>query len=260
MNTRVIALTFLLFLENTSLSAMDLNETTVIINEAKETTQMLQGEFDVLVNEVEITSPQVIDSLPIIETNNTVAVINQELMELNTSTSQVFEMNKSIEINNTVTVINKELMELNTSTSQVFEMNKSIEINASIPIEDLNSSKKSSCKEKNSTVLLNGLTINLDENNTIEDNGCTDSNLGTSAEGLVIFKTRIKPYCKMNGETFAKQYMQEDWDDIYHDKEFKMEIIKACPNMKERYRDKWTPHLYQFTLEYASDSDAIPEC
>ena len=260
MNTRVLALTFLLFLQNTSLSAMDLNETTVIINEAKEATQMLQGEFDVLVNEVEITNPQVIDALPIIETNNTVALINKELMELNTSTSQVIDSLPIIETNNTIAVINKELMELNTSNPQVFEMNKSIEINASIPIEDLNLTQKLSCKENNSTILLNGLTINLDENNTIEDNGCTDANLGTSAEGLIIFKTRIRPYCKINGETFAKQYMQEDWDDIYYDKEFKMEIIKACPNMKERYKDKWTPHLYQFTLEYASDSDAIPEC
>lgn len=99
--------------------------------------------------------------------------------------------------------------------------------------------------------------------NTNESNQTTiikDDKLGTSNIGLIIFKTQIKPYCKMGGEKFAKQYMQEDWEEIYDDKEFKMELIKACPNMKERYQEKWTDDLYQFALEYASDSDAIPEC
>ncbi len=83
---------------------------------------------------------------------------------------------------------------------------------------------------------------------------------GTSNLGLIIFKSKIKPYCEMSGEKFAKQYMQEDWEEIYEEKEFKKELIKACPKMKDKYQDKWTDDLYQFTLEYASDSDAIPEC
>ncbi|HIP51927.1 MAG TPA: hypothetical protein EYG94_07565 [Campylobacterales bacterium] len=201
MYKRVLALTFLLLL-NTSISAMDLNETTIIINEAAEATEVLQNEFHSLVSETPIQ--------------------------------------KEIEV-----------------TEKIFEF-KNIDKNSSI--SELNSSKKSSCNENNQSLIINGLTINLDQNNTITDNGCTDSNLGTSAEGLTIFKTRIKPYCKINGDKFAKQYMQEDWDDIYHDKEFKMEIIKACPKMEKRYRDEWTPHLYQFSIKYASDSDAIPEC
>jgi hypothetical protein len=229
MYKRVLALTFLLLLQNTSVSAMDLNETIVIISDATEATQVLQEEFNTLVDEVE--SPKKIETL-----------------EVNSSQVQVVELMPILEINETLEVNNS-----------IIKFNEAIDINSSI-ITELNSSKTSSCKENNQSVIINGLQINLDGNNTVSDNGCTDANLGTSDEGLIIFKTRIKPYCEISGEKFAKQYMQEDWDDIYHDKEFKMEVLKACPNIEERYRDKWTPHLYQFTLEYASDSDAIPEC
>jgi len=106
-------------------------------------------------------------------------------------------------------------------------------------------------------------TLLNDTNATNETNQTSilkDDKLGTSNIGLIIFKTQIKPYCEMSGEKFAKQYMQEDWEEIYEEKELKKELIKACPQMKDKYQDKWTNDLYQFTLEYASDSDAIPEC
>jgi hypothetical protein len=219
---------------------MDLNETTVIINEATDATHLLQNEFNTLINE--IPSPK---ELKVIEVNST-----------------FINVDELIDINSTVPII-----ECNSSISPIADLNKSlivgnefIDLNSTITLTDLNNSIKSSCKETNQSIILNGLNINLDENNTISDNGCTDANLGTSAEGLIIFKTRIRPHCEISGEKFAKQYMQEDWDDIYHDKEFKMEVLKACPQVEKRYKDSWTPHLYQFTLEYASDSDAIPEC
>ena len=121
--------------------------------------------------------------------------------------------------------------------------------------------------DKNATVkIVNEATIAVaplkDKINTLlnETNSTSDTKLGTSNIGLIIFKTQIKPYCEMSGEKFAKQYMQEDWEEIYEEKELKKELIKACPQMKDKYQDKWTDNLYQFTLEYASDSDAIPEC
>jgi len=208
MYKKVLTFIFSLLL-STSIFAMDLNKTIVIINEATQATQILQDDFNTLINE---------ESTP-----NKV-----EVPEINSTLPQIVEPDNS-----------------------VINVNKII---------DINNTKNPYCQESNESIILNGLSINLEQNNTISNNGCTDSNLGTSAEGLLIFKTRIKPYCEINGDKFAKQYIQEDWDDIYHDKEFKMEIIKACPEMEKRYRDKWTPHLYQFTIEYASDSDAIPEC
>lgn len=224
----------LLLLFNTSLFSMDINNTISIITEASKATEILQDEFNTLINEEsepkqeeKLNTPQITPPISSLEVNNTTALV---------FSPKIYELNESIEIN------------------------ESIELNTSISINELNSSKKSSSQEENRTLVINGLSINLDDNNSIADNGCTDSNLSTSAEGLLIFKTRIKPYCKMTGEKFAKQFIQEDWEDIYHDKEFKMEMLKACPKMEKRYRDKWTPHLYQFTIEYASDSDAIPEC
>lgn len=174
MYKRVLEFTFLL-LVSTSLSAMDLNETTVIINEATNATHVLQDKFNILVNEIPTTKEEI-----------------------------------SVEINGTV------------------DVNKSIDTNES--------------------------------NISVRDNGCTNQNLGTSVQGLIIYKTKIKPYCEMSGDKFSKQYMQEDWEDIYHEKEFKMEVLKVCPHVEDSYKDKWTPHLYQFAIEYASDSDAIPEC
>ncbi|CAA6810123.1 MAG: Unknown protein [uncultured Sulfurovum sp.] len=217
MYKRLLALIFLL-LQNTSISAMDLNETIVIINEAQEATQLLQNEFHTLVEEIPI--PQEIE---VLEINNSLPQVIQPLL--------------------------------------IIEKKQTLDTNNSSLMEKPNNIPSLSCKENNQSIMIvNGLSINLDKNNSLSENSCTDANLGTSAEGLLIFKTRIKPYCKLSGEQFAKQYMQEDWDDIYHDREFKMEVIKACPHIKERYKDAWTPDLYQFTLEYASDSDAIPEC
>jgi len=171
---KVLTLTSLSLL-TLPLSAVDLNETTVIINEADRATQALQEEFQSLINET-----------PTPQKANPVEVV------------------PSITID------------------------KNGEINRS----------------------------------TLTDNNASNSDLGTgsAAAGLIIYKTQIKPYCKMTGDKFAKQYTQEDWEDIYHDEEFKIELLKACPKLKERYEDKWTPDLYQFAVEYASDSDAIPEC
>jgi len=53
----------------------------------------------------------------------------------------------------------------------------------------------------------------------------------------------------MRGNKFSKQYTQKDLEDIYHDEEFKVELLKACPKIKEKYEDKWTLELYKFTIE-----------
>jgi len=210
MYKKVLTLTCLL-LANISLSAMDFNETTSIINEAEKATQTLQNEFDILVNE---------------------EPTKQKIVEVNSTIPSLVDV--------------MPIMEVHT-----------IDINSTITVNELNTS----CTENNLSIQTHDLNTSIDSNETVPDNGCSDTEIqGKSIRGLIIFKTRIKSVCEMNGEAFAKQYTQEDWDDIYHDKEFKMEIFKACPKIEKRYKDKWTPHLYQFVLEYASDSDAIPEC
>lgn len=273
---KILTLTYFLFL-NTSLSAMDLNETMVIINEATQATKTLQDEFYVLTNEV---IPPIQEKVLEVNSTNIETVHILDIPEVNATTIMVHEVTEAVHdefdvlINNPVPPIQEKTIEVNLSNTKIInivnstevntssEFNKSVEINNTFPIQELNSTQRISCKE-NLIPIDNNKTSNLnyDDNNSIADNGCTDTGIeGSSIRGLIIFKTRIKPTCKMNGEEFAKQYMQEDWDDIYHEKELKMEVLKACPQIEKRYKDKWGPHLYQFVLEYASDSDAIPEC
>ncbi len=209
------------------LIAMDLNESKIIINEAKEATIILEEQFNTLINE----------ETPFIE---------EEIIELNQSKEIVLDIEEVEEINNTNLPQSdtiKTQLENNESNQTVIEILNSV---------DLNSSEDIHHEEHNESI---------DINSTEEDDNSTQTEVeGTSLRGLIIYKTRIKPFCDINGEEFAKKYMQEDWDDIYYEKEFKMEVLKACPKIEGRYKDKWTPHLYQFAVEYASDSDAIPEC
>jgi hypothetical protein len=169
-------------------------------------------------------------------------------VELNQSN----EISPSIEINNSELIPSEVIMVVEADNTlhkvNILENNqtnttlKNIDMNLS---SENNDNKASSCYKR-------------DNNNTKE---CQEEETeGKMIRGLIIFKTRIKPFCDMTGEEFAKQYAQEDWDDMYHEKTFKKEIFRACPRIEKRYKDKWTPHLYEFTLEYASDSEAIPEC
>jgi len=171
-------------------------------------------------------------------------------------------MIKKIPIIMSITILNISLyaMDLNETTSILEEATKATEElqDKFITLRDEPSNKS----KTEALEIIPSITINKtgEINTTITDSNNTNITLGTSAAGLIIYKTQIKPYCEMTGDKFAKQYTQEDWEDIYHDEEFKMELLKACPKLKKRYKEKWAPDLYQFAVEYASDSDAIPEC
>jgi len=107
------------------------------------------------------------------------------------------------------------------------------------------------------TNLTDSIEIQKDKNSTEESE---EENEGSMEKGLVIFKTRLKVPCGMTGEEFAKNYTQEDWEDIYDGKEFEKAVVEICPKMEGKYKKRWTSHLFQFSVEYASDSDNIPEC
>ncbi len=227
----------ILSLLNLPTFAIDLNETTTtIINEAQEATQLLQHEFETLINEE-------------------IVIDNKKTIDNNSSNLTSINITSSMKENNLLEA-NKSIDENSSNEKEILSVKKIVEINETISINELNNSKKNSCQEENQT------TLDSNESNSTTDSDCIEITevQGSSIHGLIIYKTRIRPYCEMSGESFAKQYMQEDWDDIYYEHEFKNEVIKACPKIEKRYKEKWTPHLYQFALEYASDSDAIPEC
>jgi len=222
-----------------------------------------------------------------IETNET-QVIPNKLMNI-TLDSNDSENNHSSE----GTVINATIVEQNIIETNTTESNLShypspslidpLQVDQNLSLQEDPNLQEITVLEINQTNTTTPLelTVPIDQNNTGQNSigqnstkniSCEDneSNItqecqeeeveGKMIRGLIIFKTRIKPFCDMTGQEFAKQYAQEDWDDIYHDKEFAQEVFKACPRVEKRYKTKWTPHLYEFTLEYASDSEAIPEC
>jgi len=267
MSKRILAIASLFFL-SLSLFSLDMNEANHIIEEASKATEGLQENFDTLNQEEtqEIETPVLL----LTETNITTKEINQtkkeellipdniiEVKEINSSTIAVVPENNissSMEPLPLHAVLNEQnsTTELNLTQSK-HESNITIEEPHTI-VETNTTVTKS--EESNITL--------LEINSTIEDDNLSKDEHyeteGSATRGLVIFKTHLKKLCGMTGEEFAKNYTQEDWDDIYDAKEFQKVVLELCPKMEGKYKERWTPHLYQFSLKYASDSDEIPEC
>lgn len=118
----------------------------------------------------------------------------------------------------------------------------------------------------NSTIIQDeNRTVVIENNDTkiqtpIQENNETVEIKERSSEGFVIFKLNLKTPCDMTSIDFAKNYTQEDWDEIYDADEFKKVVLELCPNIEGQYQDIWTSPLYQFAIKYASDVDDIPEC
>lgn len=264
---------------HTTLFAIDLNKTTTIIHEATKATEELQKAFEIELNQSNETlsaldmnnsTPTLSKSISIIqesnETTNSESNFTQEYSTPSSITPLSSEENITIEVNSSTLILSESInivQEANATKSA--ELNLTMEQNQSnetISIVELNHTNTTTNIEMNVSSETNSTKIiSCDANDSNGTKECQEEEVeGKMIRGLIIFKTRIKPFCDMTGEEFAKQYAQEDWDDIYHDKEFKKEVFRACPRVEKRYKDKWTPHLYEFTLEYASDSEAIPEC
>jgi len=80
-------------------------------------------------------------------------------------------------------------------------------------------------------------------------------------KGQKLFIKKFKKPCGFNGAKFASKHSQDEWEKIMKDGKFKEELIKYCPSVKpEDIKDKWVPHLYDFSYEYANDSGNVPSC
>jgi len=231
------------------------------------------------IDESEITVSKITTS---IETNETQVIPNKLMnITLDSNDSENNHSSESTVIN--ATIVEQNIIETNTTESNLSHypspsLIDPLQVDQNLSLQEDPNLQEITVLEINQTNTTTPLelTVPIDQNSTEQNStkniSCEDneSNIteecqeeeveGKMIRGLIIFKTRIKPFCDMTGQEFAKQYAQEDWDDIYHDKEFAQEVFKACPRVEKRYKTKWTPHLYEFSLEYASDSEAIPEC
>lgn len=90
--------------------------------------------------------------------------------------------------------------------------------------------------------------------------------LGTTAsadvvKGQKLFIKKYKKACGFNGAKFASKHSQDEWTEIKEAGKFKEEFMKICPNVKEnKLKDKYMPHIFDFSLEYANDSGNVPSC
>ena len=83
----------------------------------------------------------------------------------------------------------------------------------------------------------------------------------SSAKGQKIFILKFKEPCGFNGAVFAAKHSQSQWQEIKDNGNFKNEFMKICPNVKESdIKDRWVPHIFDFSYEYANDSGNVPSC
>jgi Spy/CpxP family protein refolding chaperone len=82
-----------------------------------------------------------------------------------------------------------------------------------------------------------------------------------AVKGQKLFIKKFKKACGFNGAKFASKHSQAEWEEINANGKFKEELMKICPNVKESdIKDKWLPHIYDFSYEYANDSGNVPSC
>lgn len=80
-------------------------------------------------------------------------------------------------------------------------------------------------------------------------------------KGQKLFIKKFKKACGFNGAKFAAKHSQDEWEKIMNDGKFKEEMMRICPKIEEsKIKDKWVPHIYDFSYEYANDSGNVPAC
>ncbi|WP_373029395.1 cytochrome C [Sulfurovum sp.] len=78
-------------------------------------------------------------------------------------------------------------------------------------------------------------------------------------KGQKIYLKKLKAPCNIGGATFAQRHTQDEWEAIHEAGKFADEVKKICPKVK-KFKPKYTPDVYDFVYEYASDSGNVPAC
>jgi len=80
-------------------------------------------------------------------------------------------------------------------------------------------------------------------------------------KGQKIYLKKLKAPCNIGGATFAQKHTQDEWEEIYEAGKFVDEVKRLCPKIKvKKFKAKYTPHVYDFVYEYASDSGNVTAC
>ena len=79
------------------------------------------------------------------------------------------------------------------------------------------------------------------------------------AKGQKLFIKKMKKPCGFSGGEMAKKHTQAEWKAIQDAGKLNDELVKICPNAKP-LKKKYVSHVYDFLLNYASDSGNVPSC
>lgn len=77
------------------------------------------------------------------------------------------------------------------------------------------------------------------------------------AKGQSIYSKKIKGQCGDKPATDLTQSLtQKEWETALKDGTFETKVKAICPDIKA-YKEKWTPHLFDFVYEYAKDGEDL---
>lgn len=84
-------------------------------------------------------------------------------------------------------------------------------------------------------------------------------------KGQRIYIKKLKSVCGMSGAVFAAKYDQATWSESNDDGTLTETMTEVCPSGKEffeseKFKTKYSSHLYDFVDKFASDSGNIPSC
>jgi hypothetical protein len=84
-------------------------------------------------------------------------------------------------------------------------------------------------------------------------------------KGKRIYLKKLKSKCGFSGADFAAKHTQREWKDAKESDKLSEVMIESCPAGKdffssEKFKKKFSFHLYDFVYEFASDSGNVPSC
>jgi hypothetical protein len=86
-----------------------------------------------------------------------------------------------------------------------------------------------------------------------------------AGKGKRIYQKKLKAKCGFSGGVFAAKHTQEEWTEAQEDGTLGELMTKECPAGKDffesdKFKNKFSSHLYDFVNDFASDSGNIPSC
>ncbi len=84
-------------------------------------------------------------------------------------------------------------------------------------------------------------------------------------KGKRIYQKKLKSVCGFSGAVFAAKHTQDEWAEAKDEGKLGEVMTEACPAGKkffesDKFKKKFSSHLYDFVHDFASDSGNIPSC